>query len=193
MTRTDPDPFQTGPSHDPAPHRPHEDDTEQVYFEGSPLLRGELGRLLLFAVIAVVLIASPFIWKYYVDDEGDWPVWWVTLALIVLGLIVLLIPYLIIKSIRYKVTNYRVDWERGILGKTADTLELWHVDDIRFSQSFFGRLLGVGTITILSNDKSTPKLDLIGMPNARSLYDTLKQRVISIKRQRGVIKMDTGG
>jgi hypothetical protein len=33
---------------------------------------------------------------------------------------------------------------------------------------------------------------LKGLPNPRSLFESLKQRVIAVKRQRGVIKMDVG-
>jgi hypothetical protein len=37
-----------------------------------------------------------------------------------------------------------------------------------------------------------PHLELHGIPNPRPLYEMLKQRVIAVKRQRGVIKMDPG-
>jgi hypothetical protein len=93
---------------------------------------------------------------------------------------------------RYRITNYRIDFERGWLGKTIDTLELWHVEDIRYHQTFLDRLLNVGTITVVSHDESLPRLELKGLPNPRPLFETLKQRVIAVKRQRGVIKMDTG-
>jgi hypothetical protein len=66
------------------------------------------------------------------------------------------------------------------------------VDDIEFQQSFFDRLMGVGNITVFSNDKTTPQLHLRGLPNPRPLFESLKQRVIAVKRQRGVIKMDIG-
>jgi hypothetical protein len=103
------------------------------------------------------------------------------------------IPVIIMKSVRYRVSNYRIDFERGIFGKKIDTLELWHVDDIKMEQSFADRMLGVGTITVLSNDTSTPRLPLRGLPNPRPLFESLKQRVIAVKRQRGVVKMDMGG
>jgi hypothetical protein len=44
----------------------------------------------------------------------------------------------------------------------------------------------------MSNDKTTPQLVLHGLPKARPLFDALKQRIIAVKRQRGVIKMDVG-
>jgi len=170
------------------PHKPA-DDKEVVYFEGSPMLRGEVGKTVLFGTIGLLLIAGPFI---YYAMQGQWLPWWATLAAIVIGLCVMFIPVLLIRSTRYRVSNYRIDYERGIFSRSIDTLELWHVDDISFHQSFLDRILNVGTIDIISDDKSTPRLPLQGVPNPRPLFDSLKQRVIAVKRQRGVIKMDTG-
>jgi len=94
---------------------------------------------------------------------------------------------------RYDITNYRIDYERGIFSKNIDTLELWHVEDINFHQSVIDRIVNTGDITVLSHDDTTPKLELNGSPNPRPLFESLKQRIIAVKRQRGVIKMDTGG
>ncbi len=188
MTRMDSDiPPQ---SSEERPHKPA-DDKEVVYFEGSPLLRGEVGKTILFGTIGLLLIAAPFIYAA-LQEPRDMPPWWVTLAAIVIGLCVMFIPVLIIRSTRYRVSNYRIDYERGIFSRNIDTLELWHVDDIAFHQSFLDRILNVGTINITSDDKSTPHLPLQGVPNPRPLFDSLKQRVIAVKRQRGVIKMDMG-
>jgi hypothetical protein len=52
--------------------------------------------------------------------------------------------------------------------------------------------MGLGTITLVSRDPTTPRLTLAGLKGARAIFDTLKQRIIAVKRQRGVIKMDVG-
>jgi membrane protein YdbS with pleckstrin-like domain len=174
---------------DERPHRPA-DDKEEVYYEGSPMVRGEFGTMVLWTVIGLVLIAAPFLWHFLFGKEW-WP-WYVTGGLIVIGLMLMIIPILIVKQFRYRISNYRIDFERGLLGKKIETMELWHVDDIEFQQSFFDRLMGVGQITVFSNDKTTPRLELKGLPNPRPLFESLKQRVIAVKRQRGVIKMDVG-
>jgi hypothetical protein len=54
------------------------------------------------------------------------------------------------------------------------------------------RLMGVGTITVISHDDTTPQLIMHGLPNARPLFQTLEQRIIAVKRQRGVMKVDSG-
>jgi hypothetical protein len=53
-------------------------------------------------------------------------------------------------------------------------------------------LLNVGSIIVTSRDETLPKLELHGLPNPRPLYETLKQRVIAVKRQQGVLKVDPG-
>jgi membrane protein YdbS with pleckstrin-like domain len=170
------------------PHRPA-DDEEKVFFEGSPLLRGDFTRLAGTALLCAALIAAPILWYQFGRETFRW---WYFVVGFGLAALCVIIPLLIVKATRYRITNYRIDYERGILSKRIDTMEPWHVDDVNFHQSLLDRIFNVGDITIVSDDPTTPKLDLRGIPNARPLFDTLKQRIISVKRQRGVIKMDTG-
>jgi uncharacterized membrane protein YdbT with pleckstrin-like domain len=139
-------------------------------------------------LIAVALIAVPILFRIY--KPGVLP-WWVAVVLVLVAVVVMVIPIWLTKSVRYRISNYRIDYERGILSKNIDTLELWHVEDIQFHQSLLDRILGVGTITVISHDDTTPELR-IEIPNPRPLFESLKQRVIAVKRQRGVVKMDLG-
>jgi hypothetical protein len=184
------DTAQPAPPSDDRPHRPA-DDREEVYYQGSPQLRGEVGPVLLWGFIGIVLIAVPFAWKG-LNHDHTMPPWWLTLAFIVGGLICMIIPWLRTKMVRYRISNYRIDFERGLLSRRIDTLELWHVEDIAFHQSLIDRIMGVGDIKVISHDDTTPQLMLKGLPNPRPLFESLKQRIIAVKRQRGVIKMDVG-
>jgi membrane protein YdbS with pleckstrin-like domain len=189
MTASDPPRDAVSAMGDDRPHRPA-DDKEEVYYQGSPMVRAEFGMFVLWTVLGLLLIAAPFLWHFLLG-KAWWP-WYVTGALVVIGLMLMVVPILVVKQFRYRISNYRIDFERGLLGKKIETLELWHVDDIEFQQSFFDRLMGVGKITVFSDDKTTPRLELKGLPNPRPLFEALKQRVIAVKRQRGVIKMDMG-
>src|SRR5579863_6289633 len=114
-----------------APHRPP-DDVEETYYEGSPLLRGEMGKGLLWILIGLIFIAGAIAIPIFLP-KAHVP-WWVELILVLIGLGLVLVPVIQTKTIRYRVTNYRIDYERGIFSKDIDTLELWHVEDIRFHQ-----------------------------------------------------------
>lgn len=181
-------PQQPGAPQD-APHRAP-DDMEEVYYQGSPLLRGALGKGFLWIFSGIILIAvavAAFVrhWQQHVP-------WWAFVALAVVGLCCIFVPLIRSKSIRYRVSNYRIDYERGFFGKDIDTLELWHVEDVRFHQSLIDRLLGVGNITVVSHDETMPMLVMHDIPHSRELFEQLKQRIIAVKRSRGVIKMDPG-
>jgi len=170
------------------PHRPA-DDQEVVYYQGSPMLRFELASGWPWALFGIVIALAPLLIKLAISPNTQ-IIWWVYLAAIVIGVAFALILWLKSKRIRYRITNYRIDIERGLLSRTIDTIELWHVEDLKFRQSFLHRLLDVGTIQILSRDETTPTLELKGLPNPRQIFQTLEQRVIAVKRQRGVVKMD---
>jgi membrane protein YdbS with pleckstrin-like domain len=175
------------PVEDHAPHRPSGDE-EITYYEGRPMLRADQAKALLYGLIGLVLIAWPIVgWVM----EWNFPTW-LGLVSIVLGILSFLAPMLIMRTTRYKITSYRIDFERGILKKRIDTLELWHIEDIRFEQGLLDRMMNVGSIIILSHDQTNPKLELHGIPDPRPIFEKLKQRVIATKRQRGVIKVDTG-
>jgi len=172
----------------PDPHRPA-DDTEQIYFEGTPQLRWQLLSGWPWVLIGLLVIAGPIILKFF---DRNAPVrWWVYLAALVVGALFIFVPWVKAHTLRYKITNYRIDRESGLLSKKFDTLELWHVEDIQLTQSILSRLLSVGTIYIYSHDRTTDRLELKGIPNPKQVFDSLKQRIIAVKRQRGVLKMDT--
>lgn len=66
------------------------------------------------------------------------------------------------------------------------------MEDLKFHPSLLDRILGIGAITIVSHDDTTPRLLLRALPHSRPVFETMKQRIITVKRQRGVIKLDAG-
>ena len=160
------------------------DGREEVFFEGSPALRGALGQFFLCGLLAVGLVIGAMLLR----DFG----WYIPVLGVLLAAALMVVPVLFVRSERYRVTSYRIDYERGLFSKDIDTLELWHVEDLKFHQSFLDRLLGIGQIAVIGHDETTPELRLQSIPHPRPVFDALKQRIITVKRQRGVIKLDAG-
>jgi membrane protein YdbS with pleckstrin-like domain len=176
---------------DTQPHRPAED-AEKVFYEGSPLLRSEFASGWPWMLGGLIVIAGPIVFYVMGNPERKPFPWWVLAITTAIGLLLLLVPWIKTKTVSYKVTNYRIDIDRGLISRRIDTLELWHVNDIRLTQGLLERILGVGTITIYSGDNTSPQLPLRGVPNPKPLFESMKQRIIAVKRQRGVVKMDIG-
>jgi hypothetical protein len=192
MTQPDPQnpvsiPASSASAVDDRPHRAP-DDTEEVYYQGSPLLRGKLGKLFGCVLLGCIIFAIPIALavEHHAPPIGVW------LGAILVGLIIIMIPVIAARRIRFRISNYRIDSESGLISTNIYTLELWHVEDIRFHQSMLDRLMGVGTITVISRDALKPELIMHGIPNARPLFQTLEQRIIAVKRQPGVMKVDSG-
>jgi membrane protein YdbS with pleckstrin-like domain len=196
MTTTNPGGFDPGtgapitPGAPPpaGPHAPPDHD-EIVYYQGSPLIRGSLFHLFAFGFAGLILIAIPILLWIHMRQA---PNLIVSAVCVVVGFLLFLVPAIRTKTVRYRITNYRIDYERGLLARNIDTVELWHVEDLHFHQSLLGRIINVGSIIVTSRDETTPRLELHSLPNPRPLYETLKQRVIAVKRQQGVLKVDPG-
>ncbi|HZL35575.1 MAG TPA: PH domain-containing protein [Tepidisphaeraceae bacterium] len=173
------------------PHAPPADD-ESLYYDGSPVLGGQPEKVLGFWLVGTVFLLSPIIIWFLTHKPHKWPPGWAVIALLVVGVLFWLAGLSLGKAVRYRISNYRIDYERGLFAKDISSLELWHVEDISFHQSLLDRIIRIGTIRVISHDDSMPDLRMRGLPNARKLFEELKQRIIAVKRQSGVLKLDTG-
>ena len=163
------------------------DEDEEIYFQGTPKVRGVLGSVFGWFIAAIILAAVGVLGLVFA-----FLFWWASLLCFALAAVVFAMPFLLARTTHFRISSYRIDYERGLLSKRIDTLELWHVDDISFHQSLADRFLGVGTIEVFSSDATTPNLQLRGLPDPRPVFDALRTRIIAVKRQRGVVKMDLG-
>lgn len=161
---------------------------EVIYYQGSPKLRGEL--LLLAKCGAVALVLAALGWLVFAKEFFGSYNMIVGLSFWLLAVVVFFLPPLFVRRYRYRVTNYRIDFETGLIGKTIDSKEINRVHDVQFKQTIIDRILGVGTITLHSSDATTPTLDLRSLPEPRKLYDMLKRRVDEVKVKQRVLRVD---
>ncbi|MCP5068179.1 MAG: PH domain-containing protein [bacterium] len=78
---------------------------------------------------------------------------------------------------RFKISRRRVEFERGVVGKDVDSLELWRVLDVMYKQSVWDRVLGNAKIILIGTDQTHPELVLHGLPNPRALFEHLREAV----------------
>jgi uncharacterized membrane protein YdbT with pleckstrin-like domain len=112
------------------------------------------------------------------------------LALFLASALMLAYTIISVRVIRYKITTRLIERESGILMKRVDALDLARVKDVEFTQSIVDRMLGLGTIEVYSSDRTDPTLMLEAIPNARPLYEKLRDAVIEISQRRGIVPMN---
>lgn len=83
---------------------------------------------------------------------------------------------------KYTLTNKRLFIERGIIKYSCDEIKLFRVNDTTLSKGLIERLFGYGTITIISTDKTTPKVTIGSIVNSEKCRQILSESVEKIKK-----------
>ncbi len=87
---------------------------------------------------------------------------------------------------RYRLTNQRFFIETGILRRVTDRIEVIDIDDLQFQQNLIERTFDVGSITLTSNDRSVPKVSLLGIEHVQHLADLIDQARRAERNRRGL-------
>ena len=98
---------------------------------------------------------------------------------------------------RYALSEDRLFLKRGFLNVHQDEIVLYRVRDLRVSQTLWQRVFGVGTVTVISTDKSIPELALknIRQPNdvKELIHEYVEKMKIARRMRVGEMSMDFDG
>ena len=87
---------------------------------------------------------------------------------------------------RYMLSEDRLFLSKGLLSVRDDEILLYRVRDISTSRSLFQRLFGVGTVTVLSSDKTCPTLVMKNIRDPLAVKERLHKSVEEMKLRRRV-------
>ncbi|MDB5080805.1 MAG: hypothetical protein JWP00_2729 [Chloroflexi bacterium] len=89
----------------------------------------------------------------------------ITLVAMFISFIAFGISYLVWQAEQYIITNERVIQVEGIINKKEFTTALEKINDIQTNQSLFGRMLGYGTVELLTgSDSGINRLEFLDKP-----------------------------
>ncbi len=87
---------------------------------------------------------------------------------------------------RYKLSDDRLFVSVGFLSIKDDEVLLYRVRDIDTSRSIWQRIFGVGTVVVMSSDKSMPNLVLKNIKDPVFVKELIHRQVEEVKIQRRV-------
>ena len=87
---------------------------------------------------------------------------------------------------RYMLSEDRLFLSKGFLNVKDEELLLYRVRDISTGRTLLQRILGVGTVTVLSSDKTNPTLVLKNIKDPIAVKEILHNRVEEMKLRRQV-------
>jgi membrane protein YdbS with pleckstrin-like domain len=114
----------------------------------------------------------------------------VGLGLAISIVLILLIKMLKLKMTRYEVSAERIEYSRGILDRRVDNLDMFRVIDLKLRRSLFDCIVGVGTVGLLTTDKTDPEFTFEKIRNSRRLYDIIKKASLNADRRTGVVHLE---
>lgn len=94
---------------------------------------------------------------------------------------------------RYRLSEDRLFCEKGFLNIKQDEVLLYRVRDLQLNLSLWQRIFGVGTICVISSDKSVPHLDLVNVKDPRNVKELIHRSVEEAKDKRRMRTMEIMG
>ncbi len=109
----------------------------------------------------------------------------------VAALLYALYNYLVVNAASYTLTNQRIIRKFGLMNRTTFEVELYRVKDVHLFEPLQLRLFGLGTIHLISSQKSSPVFELKAVNNAAELREELRHLVEHRRNEKGVCEYDT--
>ncbi len=161
--------------------RETQDEPETELWRGGYSSRALTSAWIISGLVSLVLLVVGILW-------ARTAIWWLILVVLIIlpwlySLAVLCYRRM---SVHYLLTTQRFIHESGILRRVNNRIEVLDMDDITFEQGLFERLTGVGTIRIMSHDRSDPDLVLRGIENVPEVARLLDDARLAERRRRGL-------
>jgi hypothetical protein len=159
-----------------------DDEAETDVWQGGFSSRAMFGNWLLAGLITVVLLVAVL-----VAGPGNLSYWsaWLVISALVWGWFGGLLAYRKLTR-KYHLTTQRFIHETGLLKRITDRIEVIDIDDVSFEQRVMERLVGVGTIKLISSDRSHPVLTMPGIERVKEVAATIDDLRRKERRRRGL-------
>ena len=146
-------------------------ETEKTLYNGHPALIYSIGQFVPFLAVIVLAAVAIFLleWQNYPGYTA-----YVILGAVLLLAVMFVRLYMLSRGTHYIITTQRIKYERGILSKVQESLELFRIDHFELRQPFGARLLGHASLHLFSSDAELGNFAIYGIPNLPALADQLR-------------------
>lgn len=103
--------------------------------------------------------------------------------------LILTYRFIYLKRMVYRITGEQLIYEHGVFIRSSDYVELYRVVDFAERSNLLQQLCGVKTVSVHSGDRTTPRLDIIGVGINDNLVYAIRGRVELNKRRKGIYEI----
>jgi len=114
--------------------------------------------------------------------------WWVS----IIGIPVAIWKHLLLKTTVVTLTSQRLKIRSGLFNKKMEEIELYRVKDWTHAEPFLQRMLGYGSVTVVSSDRTAPEFTYQWLRDAKDFAEKLRGAVETVRDRKRVraIEMD---
>jgi uncharacterized membrane protein YdbT with pleckstrin-like domain len=93
---------------------------------------------------------------------------------------------------RIVIDSVRMTMRYGILSRRVASVELYRVQNVECTSSWWERLMGFGTLVVESSDVNHPRWTLRGMPDVEALREWMNLAAIARRDAKGIREINMG-
>jgi membrane protein YdbS with pleckstrin-like domain len=130
------------------------------------------GVLVVAAIVVSILIPVPITWM-------------IAAAVVVISALWVLAATMVKRmSLSYELSTEQLIHREGLLKRTTNRIETIDIDDVTYEQRLIERMLGIGSILIISSDQTHPRLMLRGIDEVQRVADLIDSTAREQRRKR---------
>lgn len=154
-------------------------DPEESLWEGGYSPKAMIGSWIGLIILSIVLlVAAGFIEQFTFG---------IALIVIVVLWVLVGLNYAAKRlGVHYELTSQRFIHKTGILTRRSDRIEVIDISDVSYEQGPIQRMFNVGSILIISTDKSDPRLELVGINNVSEVAGLIDDVRRGERRRRSI-------
>ena len=97
--------------------------------------------------------------------------------------------FLYFHRLNYYVSGEQFIIRHGVFTSNSNYIELYRIVDYDERRNFIQQIVGLKTVTIYSGDRTTPQIDVVGVPERYDLVAVIRERVEFNKQRKGVYEI----
>jgi len=158
-----------------------EEEPELEVWEGAYCSKAMVGKWIGAGILTVVVLVS----MLKVKSLGEnWKITLLGLAVLWIGLVAMF--FYRKWNVSYQLTTQRFIHRSGILTRVSNRIEVIDIDDVTYHQGLIERMLNVGSVQLVSSDRTHPELWLRGIDNVKEVADQIDDLRRRERRRRGL-------
>ena len=132
-------------------------------------------------IVEVLLVGAAAVGSFYVpEDSRYWALPTIWIAVLLLSIPLILVPWIKWITTTYTVTTKRVITRKGIIKRTGHDLPLTRISDIQIEKDFDDRIFGCGTLALQTSAddplllRDVPKVETVQVEISNLLFHDIQ-------------------